>query len=251
MEIVEHVFRIVIPFEDIYTTVFLIQTAEGVLMFDTATFGSDMDQYVFPVLEEINAVTKYVFISHSHRDHAGGLSRVCEKFPGIQIVARSEMIREKYPNVLSPADDDRLLGVLQVVEIPGHTRDCMGLLDLRSKTLLTGDSLQIYGIYGSGNWGANIRFPREHLAALDKIRKLDVQTMIASHDYHPCGFIARGKREVERYIAGCSDALYEIAAMLRDNPDLDDAAAAKRYNQTKGFPTVGFHVFEAVRRELM
>lgn len=250
-EIVKNVLRIVIPFEDIYTTVFLVRTDEGVVIFDTATFSSDIDQYVFPVLDELGVDPKYVFISHNHRDHAGGLLRVLERFPKIGVVSRSKALCEKIGGAFVPEDGDLLLKVLRVVAIPGHTQDCMGLLDTRSGTLLTGDSLQLYGIHGSGNWGANIRFPREHIAALEKLRCLDVRTLVASHDYHPCGFIADGEYEVKAYLNECNLALQEIAEMIMQYPALDDASVAKRYNEEKGLPKLDAHVVEAVRRELV
>ena len=41
-EIRPDIFRLTIPFEDIYTTVFFIRTAAGYLLFDTATYDSDI-----------------------------------------------------------------------------------------------------------------------------------------------------------------------------------------------------------------
>lgn len=249
MEIVKDILRIVIPFEDIFTTVFLVRTEQGVLLFDTATFPQDMDEYVFPVLDRLGEAPKCVFISHSHRDHAGGLQRVLEKFPGVPVASRSEALAEKFSNVFAPGDGDVLLGCLRAVEIPGHTMDSMGLLDVRTGTLLTGDSLQLYGIFGSGNWGANIRFPREHAAAIENIRKLDVRTIVASHDYHPCGHIARGNAEIDRYMSNCLAPLEDVRALIAAHPDLDDEEIAKIYNESRHLPTLGAHVVRACREE--
>ena len=251
MEVVQNIFRIEIPFEDIYTTVFLVRTGGGWLLFDTATFPEDMDQYVFPALEQLGAQLKYVFISHNHRDHAGGLARVIEKFPGVTVVTGCEGIKEKFENVVIAQDGAMVLDCLQAVAIPGHTPDSFGLLDTRTGTLLTGDCLQAYGIFGSGNWGANITFPAEHIAALEKIRGLNVQTIIASHDYHPCGFIARGTEEIDRYLSACSGALENIRNLAQMHPDLDDEAIAEIYNAPKNLPTLAAKVISAVRRELV
>lgn len=247
MEIVRNILRIVIPFEDIFTTVFLVRTEQGVLLFDTATFPRDMDEYVFPVLDRLGEAPKCVFISHNHRDHAGGLQRVLEKYPGVPVASRSGALAEKFPSVFAPCDGDVLLGCLRVVEIPGHTMDSMGLLDERTGTLLTGDSLQLYGIFGSGNWGANIRFPQEHAAAIEKIRKMDVNAIVASHDYHPCGHIARGEAEIDRYLRSCLMPLEEIRALIAEHPEMDDAAIANLYNHARSLPTLGAHVVGACR----
>ena len=245
----QNIYRIEIPFEDIYTTVFLVRTEEGWLLFDTATFPSDMDEYVFPALERLGARLKCVFISHNHRDHAGGLARVMEKFPDAAIITGCEAVKEKFEGVTIPKDGEMLMGCLRAVAIHGHTADSFGLLDMRSGTLLTGDCLQAYGIFGSGNWGANIRFPAEHLSALEKLRKLGLKTLIASHDYHPCGNIARGATEIERYLNQCAAALELIRELICDFPELDDAAIARMYGE-KGLPKLGAHVVGAVRSAL-
>lgn len=243
--------RIVIPFEDIYTSVFIVETDAGVIVFDSGTFPSDMDRYVFPLLEKMSALPEYIFVSHGHRDHAGGLARVKERYPNIRIVSGSAAVHEKFEDAILPEDGEILLDVLKVIAIPGHTADSMGLLDMRSNTLLTGDSLQLYGIYGSGNWGANIRYVRSHLDALKKLRGLAVEEIIASHDYHPCGHIAQGHEEVARYLDQCEQPLYEIAKLIHDYPTLDNAELAALYNATKGLPKLGTHVVEAVRREMV
>ena len=241
MEMIENILRIKIPFEDIYTTAFLVRTEQGVLLFDTATFPQDMDDYVFPELERLGEELKCVFISHNHRDHAGGLARVLEKYPGVPVASRSVALAEKFKSVFEPCDGDVLLGCLRVVEIPGHTMDSMGLLDTRTGTLLTGDSLQLYGIFGSGNWGANIRFPREHAAALERIRGLDVKVIVASHDYHPCGHIARGEAEIDRYLSQCIAPLDDIRVLILAHPELDAAGIARLYNTSGTLPTLGAH----------
>ena len=176
MESIKDIFRIVIPFEDIYTTVFLACMNDGALLFDTATFPEDMDEYVFPALEKFGAELKGVFISHNHRDHAGGLARVIEKYPDVTIFTGCEAIRARFKNVVIPQNGDAVMDCLRAVSIPGHTRDAMGLLDSRTGTLLTGDCLQLYGILGSGNWGANISFPEEYMAAIARLRSLELQT---------------------------------------------------------------------------
>lgn len=248
MEIISSIHRIEIPFEDIYTTVFVIETPSGAVLFDTATFPQDMDDYVFPVLERLGAELKCVFVSHAHRDHAGGLARVLEKFPGVPVAARSGALAEKYANVFAPEDGERILGVLETVGIPGHTRDSMGLMDTRTGTLLTGDSLQAYGIFGSGSWAANISLPRGHLEAINRLRKMKIETLIASHDYHPCGFIARGA-QVGGYLDQCEGALRFIRRLINENPQLDDDAIAQKFTQS-GLPKLGARIVGAVRREL-
>lgn len=248
-------YRIVIPFLDIYTTVFILKTPDGVAVFDTATYDTDMDQYLFPALKELGVEKdqlKYVFISHNHRDHAGGLARFMEEYPATTIVARSDSIMEKYTanRVTAPEDGDLFLGCLRVVTIPGHTMDALAVYDIRSKTLFSGDCLQAYGIYGSGKWASNIRFPQEYFPAIEKVRGMEIETIVAAHNYHPCDYMATGKEQVARYLRECEIPLERIAEEIRRHPDWQDGEIAEYYTNTYRLPTLARVVVTAVREAM-
>ena len=254
-EIRPDIFRIPIPFEDIYTTVFLIRTDEGFLLFDTATYDSDIDRYVLPAMQKIGAAPdtlRYVCISHSHRDHAGGLARLMQICPKTCILSHSPSLRESFSqyNTRDIQDNDSVLQKLCLIRIPGHAPDCAAVLDTRSRTLLTGDCLQVYGIYGSGNWGTNITMQTAHRNALQNLRAYTVDTIIASHAYHPYGYIAEGLSAVEQYYAGCEEALDLVRKAITDHPHMDDAAIAAWYTEATSLPKIGAHVFAAARREM-
>jgi len=249
-QITADIYRLVIPFEDIYTTVFFIRTPGGWVLFDTATYPADMDNYIFPAMGELGITADtltHTVISHAHRDHAGGLGRLAEAYPGTVILSRSGKLAESYKSVIAPADGDTLAEVLRIVTIPGHAPDALGVYDTRTKTLLTGDCLQAYGIYGSGKWGANISQPLPHLAALNKLRLMEIGTLVTSHDYHPVGHEAHGAEEVACYIDACADALANIRKWILDHPGMNNAALADLYNAETGLPTLGAHVIKAVR----
>lgn len=251
-EVAPSIHRLVVPFLDIFTTVFVVKTPEGCVLLDTATYPTDVDEYIVPALNELGVSRddlKYVVISHSHRDHAGGLERFNELFPDTCIVSKSDALCEKYAafKTLCPEDGEALLSVLSIVTIPGHSPDCVGLYDSRTRTLLTGDCLQVYGIYGSGAWGANIGMPVEHLKALDKLRTLDIDALFASHDYHPCNYQAHGAAEIETYLNKCAEALQKIHEYLLTVPGLDDEAACEQYNKNSGLPTVPKRIFTNLR----
>lgn len=251
-EVTPHIYRIVIPFEDIYTTVFVVKTPSTAVLFDTATYPEDVDNYILPALEllEITEQTlKYIILSHSHRDHAGGLKRLTEKYPDACVVSRNPELPESYEGVTFclPEDGEQLMPELTVYAVPGHSRDSLALLDNRTETLLTGDSLQLYGIYGSGQWGSNITLPVEHLKAVEKLRMLAVKRIVASHDYHPCGHLAEGAA-VEQYLDACAEALYKIKTTVLQNPEQEDMTdLAKKYNADSGLPVVSPRVFNAMR----
>ena len=248
--------RLVLPYKDIFTTVYLIKTPKGAILFDTASYDEDIDNAIIPFLAE-NDVTaktlKYVFISHNHRDHAGGLKRFMQIYPDTCIVSCSNALAENYEayHVYMPKDGDLLLDTLQVVTIPGHTQDSAALLDTRTNTLITGDSLQLYGIVGSEDWACNITLPEEHFEALEKVRTLDVTNIIAAHDYYPYGYIAIGKEEVTRVLDACIAPLEHLQEIILKNPALDDSSVREIYNSTEHIPTIRETVVAAMRRYLI
>lgn len=249
MKITPNITRITVPYKDIYTTVCVIRTPEGSVLFDTASYDSDVPEYILPALDALGVQDlKYIVISHNHGDHSGGLNKLAIHFPDAKIVSLHTSIAEQYGNrVLSPKDGEKLLNVLSVITIPGHAADAIGLLDTRTGTLLSGDSLQIYGIYGSGKWGANVKLPVQHITALEKLHALKIKTILASHDYHPYGYFVQGEEAVAAYINGCKQALVDIKAFMCSHPNLDDAALESAYVAETGLPTVGSHVFAAIR----
>lgn len=250
--ICDNIFRLVIPYKDIFTTVYLVKTEQGALVFDAASFDSDIDGYIVPFLEELGitpAMLKYVFISHNHIDHAGGLSAFMKKYPETCIVSRSPALKEKFDaySVLAPEDNDSLLDVLKVVTIPGHTMDAAGILDTRTNTLISGDSLQLYGIYGSGKWAANITLPQLHFDAIEKLRGMEISRILTAHDYHPCGYDYKGKTEISRALDSCIEPLVMVKDLILQNPELDDEQIAALFNQSQTLPTLGERVVAAMR----
>lgn len=249
------IYRLKVPFLDIYTTVFIITTDSGAILFDTATYPDDIDKYLLPALMELGITAdmlRYAVISHDHRDHAGGLERFCELFPATVIAAGSDSCKKRIMgrDVLILSDGDMLLDTVRIFSMPGHTSDCIGVFDTRTKTLLSGDALQLYGIYGSGSWGANITKIQAHLNLINRLCGCDIATVAASHDYHPCGWRADGKEQISRYLDECKNALYAIRDTVLPYIQLSDEAITELYNSASGMPTVGAHVIKAIRKAI-
>ena len=244
-----HIARLTLPYQDIYTTVYIIKTDEGTLLFDAASFDNDVPQYIAPALEELGVTDlKYIFISHNHRDHAGALAPLTELFPAASIVSRCPKLKEKFAHhpVIVPEDGDRLLDVLQVVTIPGHTQDAAAILDTRTNTLISGDCLQLYGIFGSGKWAANITLIPEHLAALDKLRSMKIDRILTAHDYHPFGYSYDDSATIASALDACVAPLKKVKELIAQNPLATDEEIADLYN-CPALPTLGAHVVTAVR----
>lgn len=245
-----HIYSMTLPYKDIFTTVLLLESPQGNILFDTAYNQADVQAQILPALEELGvAAPKYIFISHFHGDHAGGLKWVLEKFPEATVISRSESLPQNHPGAtfVNPQDGAVFLENFQVVAIPGHTPDCAALLDLRTGTLVTGDCLQVYGIYGSGAWGAVIYWQSLHLQALKKLHTMDIQAILAAHDYHPYGQTAFGKEAVKAYLDGCLDALLRVRDILKANLARTDEEITEICNDG-ALPTVPVKVVTNMRK---
>lgn len=252
----ENIHRVTLPYKDIFTTVCTIRTPAGVVLFDAGSFDTDAGDYIVPFLEEMGVrkeELKYIFISHNHGDHSGGLKCLMPYYPEACIATRSPELKGRYEQdykVIVPEEGDMLLDMLQVVTIPGHTLDSMALLDGRTNTMVTGDCLQVYGIVGSQDWASNIRFPVEHLQALEKVRAIKAEQIITAHDYYPCGYRADGKAEVEQMIDNCIVPIHRLVKLIRENPQLDDGQIRELYNDAPNTPTARLGVVTATREAI-
>ena len=256
MKINEQIHYITLPYKDIFTTVYVLRTENGAVLFDAASYDSDIDELVVPFLKELGITSeelKYVFISHNHKDHSGGLERFMALYPNTCIVSRSETLREKYAQYAFyfPEEGDKLLDTFRVVTIPGHTIDSSALLDERTMTLITGDCLQQEGIRGSGDWASNISYSKEHLQAIEKLRALGAKQLLCAHDYVPMGFRAEGEEAISKVLDHSAEPLLRLKQLILDNPGLDDEKIRALFSDFENHLTINVRVVAAMRKEVM
>ena len=76
-----YVYRLKIPFETLYTSVFLIKSLSGMVLVDCATTDEDVEGHIVPALRkmgyELPDIDKLV-LTHGHGDHAGGLKKILD-----------------------------------------------------------------------------------------------------------------------------------------------------------------------------
>jgi glyoxylase-like metal-dependent hydrolase (beta-lactamase superfamily II) len=192
-------YRLMIPFEDLYTTVYLVISDEGCAVIDSGTYPSDVDKYILPALDELGIsgdAVKLLLLTHDHGDHAGGIATLSGRFPE----ARACACFTKRVEFSPLADGDILLGRLQTVHLFGHTKNSVGYYDIETKTLLSGDCLQLGGV---GKYTNGICYADLYCASVEKLRSMDILRIVAAHDYEPLGAIANGREEVKRYLDTC------------------------------------------------
>ncbi len=198
----EHIYRLKVPFENIYTAVFLIRHSGGYMLVDCATDKHDAENIILPAIYAMgieNRDITHILITHPHGDHAGGLRHILPYLSDAVVCAGSEYIRER----LAPAhfmclsDGDTIAEDVVAVSLPGHCSDMLGYLDTRDMTLISGDAVQLCGV---GRYGCGLGSFSDYFATLDKLSDLHIETLIASHDYYPNGSIARTRDEIAEYI---------------------------------------------------
>ena len=54
------IYRLRVPFEDLTTSVFLLETAKGPVLYDCATTSENVEQVILPALAEMGVSTIYL-----------------------------------------------------------------------------------------------------------------------------------------------------------------------------------------------
>ncbi|MBQ8320765.1 MAG: MBL fold metallo-hydrolase [Clostridia bacterium] len=165
-----NIYRLKIPFDTVYTSVFLIKSGDKAVLVDCGTNAFDVDNFIIPALNKMGYCLDdlwSIVISHSHIDHAGGVSSILEKAPNIRVVSDEEYI------------DDEIL----IYPLPGHTKDSIGVLDLLNRVLISADGLQGAGV---DKYRCSLASAKEYLKTLKKIEQDErVENILFSHAYEP------------------------------------------------------------------
>ncbi|MEE1280335.1 MAG: MBL fold metallo-hydrolase [Oscillospiraceae bacterium] len=199
-------FKIRIPFEEITTTVYIYVCEQGVAIIDSATYSSDVDEYIIPALDTMNIPyddVKYLLLTHNHSDHAGGIRRLSENFPNAMLCTSFNI---DLSNRIDLVDDKTIFGNLKAIYLPGHTEHSFGFYDTFTKTLLSGDCLQLDGI---GKYRNGIKNFDRYIESVNKLKCIDINRIVAAHEYDPFGSTAVGKRSVMRYLNKCNEIAKE------------------------------------------
>jgi glyoxylase-like metal-dependent hydrolase (beta-lactamase superfamily II) len=169
-EEVEGIYRLKIPFDTVYTSVFRIKAPSRVILVDCATPARDVEDVILPALAELGYTPTDVdtlVLTHRHGDHAGGMDTLLRHAPQLEVVT----------DIRSLAD-----GVC-TYPMGGHTKDAIGVLDTRTGALISGDGIQGAGV---DKYRCYTEDPKMYLETLARIREdTRIENILFSHAYEP------------------------------------------------------------------
>ncbi|GHU73216.1 MBL fold metallo-hydrolase [Clostridia bacterium] len=249
------IYRLKLPFSE-STSAVLVNSSGTYCLIDSGADAASIDGVLVPALARMHLTLndiRWLLCTHTHGDHIGGHARIHELAPGVKIAAfdgsedrlrnplyYSKKIRSVFPKyspappaVLDGVTPDRLLhdgewldDNLRLIHTPGHDADAVCWLDERSRTLITGDSLQLNGTVTQGV--ALIMDLEGYMLSIERLLELDIHNIIAGHWFLPLGDSASGIVESKQYLQLCdnlvaqySDAIAAIRADgVNDAPEI-------------------------------
>ena len=185
------IYRLKVPFDgDVYTSVFLIKSPSGNLLVDCATTDNDVENFIVPALKNIGVGLDdidYLILTHQHKDHSGGKRKLLEYCPKARVVTKESCVN---------------IDGLSLLELDGHTLDCIGVFEEKTGTLITGDALQGAGV---GKYRCSLKDKEEYVRTIERIRKDNrINNLLFSHAYEPWGKDGIfGRKEVEKCLQEC------------------------------------------------
>lgn len=238
----ENIYLLESPLGSLWSGIVLIDGQEKILI-DSGDNAEVIDESLIPALEKLgyslNDIS-WLCHTHCHGDHVGGTHRLVE-LSGIKVAAYeaavpklknplkySKQIRAVYPEhspnppaVLLGTDPDLILKDgemlaerLQVIATPGHDTECVCFYEPKTKTLITGDSLQGNGTITQGI--ALYMDLEQYRCSLKQLMELDIETIISGHPYLYCGSAAYGKEEAKKYLNRCAEIVDIYDAFVKE-----------------------------------
>lgn len=273
-ELVPDLFMLKTPFASLWSGVFLLRGDENILV-DSGAGRETVDDIIIPALDELEielSSIKWIINTHTHGDHAFGNPRLLEVtgaklatfdlgvdklknplFYSRETRAKFPENSPKAPDYIEPVDTDLvvhdgmiLANRVKVFATPGHDTECISLLDLKTNSLLTGDSLQFGGT--RSNAGSDIAYYKDLAAyreSIERIRAIGAENLFASHDYQPAGFAFFGRKEVELALDICKDIVDTYTLWVKEQLEngVEDLAELARVLLHKGGGVEGAYLF--------
>ena len=189
------IYRLKVPFQRIYTSVFLVVSGSRAVLVDCATTAQAVEEYILPALEALGyeaSALAAIVLTHRHEDHAGGLERLLSAAPGLEVV---EDLRTLFDGI-------------ETYPMAGHTAGCIGVMDTRSHTLISGDGLQGAGV---DQYRCSLRDPAAYRETLRRVQEDErIWHILFSHAYEPWNEDrVMGRESVRACVKQCEEYIKE------------------------------------------
>ncbi len=238
------IYKIKIPFEDIYTSAFILTEGKHCMVADSGCSGDDAKKYILPELKARGLVPEYVVLSHLHSDHSGGILEICNAYPKAKLAMFSKTGFEDL-NRYFLSDGQVIFGRYRMLNLLGHSDDSLGIYDIKNKVLVSFDSLQMYGI---SKYGTSFDNYEKYLLSVERVRDILPQRIVASHEYVPLGAVAEGYQQVTQFLDECKNAAVYLCDFSKRYSGLSDDKIAQLYcQQNPHLPNINSANIRAVR----
>ncbi len=200
-KLAEGLYRILLPFDgSVTTTVYAAVCGDGIVLIDAGTYPADAAEHILPSLRALGLTAdkvSHLLLTHDHSHHVGGVAGLLACLPALAVRAPFPM---DVPRFSLLTDGEVVGGRLQAVFLPGHTDHSLGFLDLKTKTLLSGDCLQLGGV---GKYRSGIYSISSYRASVARLKEMKISRIVAAHEYEPLGSLAEGGEQVRAYLDAC------------------------------------------------
>lgn len=196
-------------FEDSFVRCFLLLGKEKALWVDSGVSGADLKA----LAREITELPTVLINTHGDGDHTSGNGSFDRYYMHSEDYVSSGL-KEKCPESRCEyvADGTTIdLGgrILEIWEIPGHTKGSIAILDVNTRRLIAGDSVQNGIIYMFGEKRAPKRFDDSLNKLIGKSDKYD--TVLCSHGERelPAEYVGKVKNCWQLVLAGKAEGIKE------------------------------------------
>jgi len=244
------IYKLDIPFYTVTTSSFLVISNGKSVLVDCGTYKSDVEEIIIPALNDLKIQPDYIFLTHSHDDHAGGLETLFKNLPNIKLICFNKALCEKFGGKLLKNGDEPIEGI-SFLSLPGHSFDSGALWLKNSASIITGDCLQQWGIK---QYGCGVHSPKEYKKSIARLKAMKIENIFAAHEYYPLGSVALGKVAVKEYLDECENIYNEIISFtlkaikkgILNNDIIAEGFHKEKIKAHPNMPTIPSSVFGAI-----